>query len=71
MGQCYPVPDDDKLKGELAKHTRNHSRIWHMYNFTKTILPGSDMAKARRLGHLTLTCTLLQAAGLRLCRSVR
>ncbi|KAK9834016.1 hypothetical protein WJX81_002998 [Elliptochloris bilobata] len=46
MGQCHPIPDDPLLRAELAKHTRNHLRIWNMFNFTKKILPGSDMAKA-------------------------
>jgi hypothetical protein len=47
MGQCHPVPDDPDLKAVLAKHTRNHLRIWNMYNFARRILPGTDMGKAR------------------------
>jgi hypothetical protein len=47
MGQCHPVPDDPDLKAVLAKHTRNHLRIWNAYNFARRILPGTDMGKAR------------------------
>jgi len=39
MGQCHPVPDDPDLKAVLAKHTRNHLRIWNAYNFARRILP--------------------------------
>ena len=59
MGQCHPVPDDPILKKVLAKHTRNHLRIWHMYNFARKILPGTDMGKARaRASCGGLSCVL-------------
>ena len=52
MGQCYPLPPDPLVRAELAKHTRNHLRIWNMFNFARRIRPGSDMWKARRSPNL-------------------
>ena len=47
MGQCYPLPADPLVRAELGKHTRNHLRIWNMFNFARRIRPGTDMWKAR------------------------
>lgn len=47
MGQCFPLPADPLVRAELAKHTRNHLRVWNMFNFARRIRPGSDMFKAR------------------------
>ena len=33
MGQCFPIPDDDKLKAHMVKVAENKRCIWNMYNF--------------------------------------
>ncbi|GMH35111.1 hypothetical protein BSKO_02979 [Bryopsis sp. KO-2023] len=47
-GQCFPVPEDERLKGQLVAHAKNHKRIWDMYNLEYDAAPGSDLWKAER-----------------------
>eukprot|EP00803_Ostreobium_quekettii_P009913 evm.model.scf_942EXC.5 EVM.evm.TU.scf_942EXC.5 scf_942EXC:31247-37403(+) len=47
-GQCFPVPDDEKLQKAMIRHAQNYERIHNMYNFDYDPPPGSDMWKAER-----------------------
>ena len=46
MGQCYNLPDDEKLKKVLFNHAKNYQRIHDMYNLDYDPPPGSNLYKA-------------------------
>lgn len=49
MGQCFPIPDDAKLKAEMGMHARNAMRIHSAYNLPYEVQPGSVLDKAIQL----------------------
>ena len=69
MGQCFPLPADPLVRAELAKHTRNHLRVWNMFNFARRIRPGSDMFKARRTRGMRRLGSQLEQSGVALLSS--
>ena len=49
MGQCHPIPDDQKVKEAMLRAAAAHQKIYDSYNLPYEVEPGSDLDKAQKL----------------------